>query len=263
MHLFSRTALIPLVTMTILLAGGCVGGGGGVIRSADEPFVLQAIGPVEIDVESFNGDVIVETDEYTEWATVTVTRGVTHGFTRFKDARASLAEINYSIRMVPGEVGPRLEVRTTTDSPEPHFHRAHVHITVPGVERLHVRTTNGHVRATGISGPVDIETTRGDVRIMTELPMHNAVRIVNENGNIDYRVRGESTGRINAETVDGKVIHRIRRGRLIVNSGTNDRRLYATLNDGENPIMLRTMRGNIRVAVVQNPKDMIGRLFID
>jgi hypothetical protein len=60
---------------------------------------------------------------------------------------------------------------------------------------------------------------------------------------------------------DGNVAYRARQGRLIVSEVTPDR-LRATLNDGENPIRLRTTGGDIRVAVVHNPTE-VGEKIVD
>lgn len=231
-------------------------------RLAEDPYHLDIFGPLEVDVRSFNGDVFITADEFHEGVTVRVVRDAAHGAGRYEEARASLPQISYSVRIVAGEIGPRLQVRTFTDHPEPHFQRAHLHITLQEADGVFVRTTNGKVHARGVQGRVDITTTNGDVRVMSNYPMRQAVTIVNHRGNIDYRVRGESTGLIDGETVRGRVIHRARQGRMIVNNGTNQSRLHAQLNGGENPINLRTTDGDIRIAVVRNPEE-VGTLIFE
>jgi hypothetical protein len=253
------------------VVGGC--GAGGVLRNPfnpqawsyqskeDEPATLQVVRPVAIAVDSFSGDVTIVADERLAAATVTVRREATHGYKRKKEARRSLAEIDYSVEVVPGEVGPVLQVRTWTSHAEPHFHRAHLRIDVPAVDGLTVRTRQGRVEATDIEGAVHIESSGGDVRIMTDRPMRRAVTVLTSRGDIDYRVRGESTGSFDCRAIRGEADYRVRYGRMILHSATGDA-LRATLNDGENPVQLRTTDGDIRIAVVHNPKE-VGTTIID
>ncbi|MHC4107859.1 MAG: DUF4097 family beta strand repeat-containing protein, partial [Planctomycetota bacterium] len=138
----------------------------------------------------------------------------------------------------------------------PYFQRADLRIEAPAVDGLTVRAGPGRVYARGIEGPVDIAAVAGDVRVMTNLPMLEPVTIANQDGDIDYRVRGESRGAFDCETGKGRVEHRVRFGRFVINGERRDNRLAATLNGGTNPIVLRTGEGDIRVAVVHNPEEV-------
>lgn len=231
-------------------------------KAKDQPIVLEVARPVAIDVESFNGDVIITADERLTAATVTILREATHGYRRKEEAEASLAEIDYSLALVPGELGQVLQVRTWTTHAEPHFQRAHILIDVPEVDGITVRAQRGNVFVTNIEGAVDISTSQGDVRVMTNLPMRRAVTITIRQGNIDYRVRGESTGALDCQAIRGRVDHRVMTGRLIIDPDRDKGRLRATLNDGDNPITLRTADGDIRIAVVDNPTE-VGWLIVE
>ena len=222
----------------------------------DDPVVVDVPRPVAVDVENFNGSVVITCDPLLPKATLSVVREATHGYRRTAEAQASLGEIEYTARVVPSPDGPVLEVRTWTIHREPHFQRAHLHLQLPSATGIRVRTQRGMVTAVNVSGPVDIETTEGDVRVMTDLPLHEPVRITNRLGDIDYRVRGESTGVFDCEAVRGAVDHRIRNGRVSIHSGSDHDTLRATLNGGSNPIVLRTVDGDIRVAVVPNPTEI-------
>ncbi|MHC5005927.1 MAG: DUF4097 family beta strand repeat-containing protein [Planctomycetota bacterium] len=266
-----RIRTLALILGAVAWLGGC--GTGGFLRhpfdpsawgdhfQEDDPLILNVTGPVAIDVESFGGDVIITANEKLTEATVTVRREARHGSSRRKEAKASLAEIGYSAVVVPGESGPVLEVRTWTGHPEPYFQRAHLEINVPAATGVTVRSRDGLVAAVDIEGAVDIECAAGDVRVMTNRPMWQAVTVINDQGDIDYRVRGESTGLLDCETQDGELLYRARQGRFIVSEVTPTM-LRATLNEGENPIRLRTTGGNIRVAVVHNPTE-VGEKIVD
>ena len=222
----------------------------------DGPFTLAARGPIEVNVVSFNGDVTVVADPLLPWATLRFRRQATHGHGRSNEAKASLANIKYSAKIVAGERGPVMEVRTWTTDEEPWFQRAHVEIKLPAVDGLTIRSSNGMIEAVNIQGEVDIECSDGDVRVMSNLPMLQPVTIHNNAGDIDYRVRGDSTGDFKCHAEDGTVDGRFRQGRFIVHTGTTHDTLLASFNDGTNPITLTTLGGDIRIAVVHKPTDV-------
>ncbi len=222
----------------------------------DDPIVLDLTQPVAIDVESFGGDVIIVADAALPSAAVRITREARHGFLRIEEAIESMFEIDYSVEVAAGELGPVLKVRTWTTHDEPYFQRAHVRIHLPTADGVTVRTRDGKVYATNVQGAVDIMTSRGDVRLMTNLPMRRSITIVNEDGSIDYRVRGVSRGAFDCQSVGGEVAHRVRQGQFIVHTGSDHDTLRATLNGGVNPIILRATNGDIRIAVVANPTDV-------
>ena len=109
--------------------------------------------------------------------------------------------------------------------------------------------------------PVNISTTEDDVRVMTNWAMVEPVTIRNDRGDIDYRVRGESTGMVKAETTDGRVLHDCRYSRVRISQHT-DRQLTLQFNEGQNPIDLFTVEGDIRVSVLNNPTE-VGIFIID
>ena len=250
-----RNRLLPSVA--VISAGVTIGlGGCGNPSYVGEPILLATQGPVAVDVVSFSGDVTVNADPALLWATIEVRHKATHGIRRNEEAHDSLANIQHSARIIEGEHGPVLQVRTWTTDKEPWFQSAHVEINLPRVRGLTVRTTNGMIEAVNVDGKIDIECANGDVRVMTNLPMRQAVTIHNDQGNIDYRVPFGSTAEFTCHSNGGSVDGRIRAGRYIVHTGTDHATLVATLNAGENPVKLTTTGGDIRIAVVEKPTDI-------
>ncbi|MHC4947895.1 MAG: DUF4097 family beta strand repeat-containing protein [Planctomycetota bacterium] len=245
--------LLPLA----LAAAGCLSP-----TVTDEPLVLGAAGPVSVDVDSFRGDVTITVDPDAAGATVRVIRAASHGAQRGGEARASLGEIAWDARIVPGDLGPVIEVHASTIHPEPHFQRADVFITAPDVDGVRIRTRDGDVTATDIRGEVDIVTTYGNVRLMTTRPMTRAVSITSTEGDIDFRVRAESAGLLDCDAIGGNVTHRCRFGEIIVQAGTDHDTLLADFNGGENLIRLRTVDGDIRIAVVSDPL-AVGQIIVE
>ena len=136
-------------------------------------------------------------------------------------------------------------------------------VVTPALDSVKVRSTKGDVTVIDNRGSVDIETTRGDVRMMTPWPMTGPMTIVTSEGSIDYRVRGESKGVFDCESRGGEVRQRAEFGKWIALNGDNDHdRFLAVLNDGTNPVVLRTSEKNIRVAIVPDPT-AVGIYIVD
>lgn len=272
MHSLRTTLATIAAAMTFVLSsGGCTSGGYLHMPSlqalsrqteTDEPQAFSTVGPIQVDVESFGGNITILADAEATAATVQFTRDARHGFMREDEAEASLELIHSTAEMVNTETGQLLRVRTSTDHDQPYQQRAHVTIIAPAVSDIYVRTTNGNVMTEMNRGSVDIQSSGGDVRVMTDYPMVKNVTIVNKDGDIDYRVRGESTAKFDAQTVRGKVTQRVRNGKLIIDRSTDHDSLLATLNAGQNPVILRTVDGNIRIAVVGDPTN-VGAMVID
>ena len=264
---------VALVIFGLLLLSGCEGrfsSSRGFFNieerfmgqsSTDIPLELAVIGPVGIEVESFGGDVIINVNEKLTAARVTITRVAIHGAGRKEEAEASLPEIDYLVEVVPGDLGQVLRVRTFTTHAEPHFQRADVHIELPSVDGVYVRTERGDVVAKNIEGVVDISISQGDVRIMTNHAMKRSVTIVNSEGDIEYRIRGESTGVFDCDASGGRVEHVVKYGLFRIAPNRRRGKLQAALNNGDNLIDLRTQDGNIYIAVVSDPTDVGILLF--
>lgn len=232
--------------------------------TVDEPLELKTTGPLAVHVENFGGDVYVHANPKAKATTVTVRRVSNMGWGRWEESREELADIKWTATMEPRKGGgDTLQVRATSTNPEPYFFRAEITVETPALDAVTVRTQEGNVRVIENQGPVDIETTRGDVRMCTPWPMTEPMKIVTSAGAIDYRVRGESRGAFDCESHGGEVRQRCEFGRWNAMVKGNDHdRLVATLNEGKNPVFLRTSEKNIRVAVVPDPTN-VGREIMD
>lgn len=232
--------------------------------SFDEPLDLKTKGPLTVHVDSFAGDVHLVANPKAKSTTVEVRRVSNMGWGRWEESREELADIKWTATLDPRtDGGQTLQVRISSENPEPHFFRTELTIETPMLDAVAVRTKEGDVSVMGNQGPVDIETTRGDVRMCTPWPMTRAMKIITSGGSIDYRVRGESRGAFDCESHGGEVRQRCEFGRWDAMAKGNDQdRLMATLNDGTNPVFLRTSEKNIRVAVVSDPTN-VGREIMD
>jgi hypothetical protein len=232
--------------------------------STDEPVELRTTGPLAVQVENFSGDVVVRADPKATTTVVEVRRVADLGFGRWDEGADELDDVKWTATLEPrAGGGDTLQVRTGADNPEPHFFRTEVLVITPALDTVMVRTTRGNVTVLENQGAVDIETTRGDVRMLTPWPVTSPVKIITSQGSIDYRVRGESRGAFDCASHGGEVRQRCEFGKWSAMNAENDHdRLLATLNDGTNPVLLRTSEKNIRVAIVADPTD-VGREIHD
>ena len=98
---------------------------------------------------------------------------------------------------------------------------------------------------------------------MTPWPLVQDVVLVNKEGDIDFRVRGESDAMIDAETIGGMVRQRCEWGSWrMIDSRNGEDRLVAQLNEGRHDVLLRTVEGDIRVSIVPDPTN-VGTMIID
>ncbi len=228
----------------------------------DEPIIVEVSGPIALDLESFGGSIEIEVNPDLPHAIVTATRVATHGRLRRDEAEGSLDNVQYDVQLGQGSLGQQLTIRTWTSDPEAHYQRVMLHLEVPEVDGMTIRTHNGDVEAVGVYGMMDIRTDDGEVRILTESPLTEAIQIINDAGSINLRMRRESMGAIDAHAVRGNVFHVCPQGAWSTLPGTSHNTLKASLNDGTNPILLRAADGEIRIAVVESPTS-VGFWIID
>jgi len=229
-----------------------------------ETFTVPTIGQQNVVINLFAGDVTVSatasppgTGTEQGLATVKVTRRGMHGPSRKGDSTASLPEITATVGSEWREGNSTIVVSATTTHPEPWLQAADVDITLPMLGSVVVRTARGHVYVTNNARGVDIETSKGDVRVVTQFPMRDPTTILNRDGDIDWRVSGRSAGMYDLESVGGLVFARCPVGKWLCTDPSNtDRRLVAYLNDGKARVIMRNVDGDIRVAVLDNPADI-------
>lgn len=220
----------------------------------DSTVNLATSGVVDVDVEVFAGDVTVVTKPNISETTVTVRRMGTHGWGRKDESMESLGEIRYTVSLDRSSGSDRAVVRASTDHNEPHFQSVSVEIVVPDLGNVHIHTKRGNVWVESNRGGAEILTSRGWIRMMTPWKMEQPITLVTNDRDIDLRIRGESVGAIDAESLAGLVKTQVRYGRWIAtDAGNSASSLKATLNDGTNPITLRTSNANVLLSVVPSP----------
>jgi hypothetical protein len=215
---------------------------------------LATSGVVDVDVDIFAGDVTIVADPSADHTLVTVRRVGTHGWQREDEATESLGEIRYTVSLERVGDRDRTVVRAGTDHAEPHFQRVEVNIVTPEVGAVRVLTDRGDVWVEGNQGGADVKSSRGSIRVMTPWKIDAPISLVTTDADVDLRLRGESTGAVDAATINGKVLTRVKYGKWIaVDANNGADRIRATMNDGTNPITLRTSNADVMLSVVPSP----------
>lgn len=220
----------------------------------DHTVELASEGVVDVDVELFAGAVTVVTKPNITKTTVVVRRMGTHGWGREDESMESLGEIRYTVSLDRSTGRDRAVVRASTDHAEPHFQSVTVEITVPDLGGVRVQTARGPVWIEGNRGGAEVITSRAKIRMMTPWKIDQPITLVTSDGDVDLRIRGESTGAVDAASIGGLVKSQVRYGEWIAVDPSNDAaNLKATLNKGTNPITLRTANANVLFSVVPMP----------
>lgn len=250
------TRLLLTISMLACCLGGC-----GTLSSSDDPVRFQLTEPIGLEVDSFGGDVFVEVDERRTDVKLTVTRQALHGFGRRDAGKAAVDSIDYRTEIINTERGKVMRIVTTTNDDQPELLRANLRILAPAIEGVTVRTTGGDVHLEMVRGPLDLKTDGGRVIVQTAWAINDPVTIINNDGSIDYRVRGESTGIFDCETIGGRVSASVLFGQLIVDASTDVDTFRGVLNDGTNPVEMRALDGDIRIAVMADPLALGGAIW--
>jgi hypothetical protein len=226
--------------------------------AVDDPHVLiDTIGPIDLKVESFGGTVRIEAVPGMTGTVIEPVRRAFLGHLRRDEAEVSLDLIDYRIELREGDLDREvLVITTSTAHPEPHFQGVDFMIRTGEVGRVDVVTRRGHVWVENNRDGLDIETTNGDIRVVTDFPMNDAVTLVTKEGSVDYRVAPGSTGLYDLRSMGGEVHQRFTNARVVALGVENGPSIfYGEVGDRDNPVTIRTTYDDIRVSVVKNPTD--------
>ena len=226
---------------------------GGQVHES-ESFIVPATAVMNVEVDSFAGNVVLHAAGEGATASITVVRRAMHGLTRHGESADSLAQISVSYGVEERDGRTTLVVKTTTTHVEPWFQAVDIDIALPRLGVAVVRTSHGHVIISEFEDGVDIETTKGDVRAVTSFVIHLPSTILNKEGAIDWRVPPGSSGLYEMEAVNGVVKARVQDGIWLLTDRRNDHdSMYGTLNAGTNLVILRTADGDIAAFVGEKP----------
>lgn len=277
-HASSGPRLPRLLAAAILAAGGCAGHssvergldrtGSGIAANFDgtvteeRSYALPVDGIVDLDLETFAGDVVVRAGRETKGqALMRVTVGAAHGHDRKEDGARSLAEVDVRAEIRRGGDVPTLVMRCTTSHDEAWLHRTDVEIELPEMRRVRVRTRAGKVHVFENRGACDVHTADGEIRMFTPWAITEDVTLVTRGQQIVMRAFTGTCGTFDVECVNGDVATRVEAGEWRVLDRRNDHdTLHATLGTCKNTITVRNVDAPVRISIVKDPMEY-GSIF--
>ncbi len=264
----------------LVLAVGACSGGSGLERGVDQfssslKYTLDGAvsdsrtleapydGVLDLVVDSLAGDVVIRGGQKTDGKIlVNVSVRARHGSQRLEEASASLDKVSVTADMQRGGDVPALAVTATSTSTEPWLHRADIEVLVPEFRRATVRTRQGKVFVFENRGGVSVNTTDGEIRVITPWAITENVTLITRGANIVYRVNVGSCGLFDVDVVNGSVQARVEAGDWRILDPRNDQdTLYAQLGTCPNKILMRSSDGRVIVSVVKDPLSH-GSLFL-
>lgn len=235
-----------LIVVLAALMGGC-----GASRSHEYAFdIAPTTGMLAVDVENFRGSVEVRADDRLDEARVEATSHA--GLLTGDQAEAMVAGMDVHAELVEEGARAVLRVRSESDREDAGDHWVNIRVRVPRCEGVRIENRGGTVLVVGTGGGTMITNREGAIEFRTDQAMLDPVTLTTTDGNVYYQVPIGSKGRFDLETLSGSVWYRDSV------AGTDETysapRLYqARLNEGENPVLARTSRGDISVWVNEDP----------
>jgi hypothetical protein len=228
----------------------------------ERSYALPVDGIVDLDLETFAGDVVVRAGRETKGqALMRVTVGASHGHDRKEDGARSLAEVDVRAEIRRGGDVPTLVMRCTTSHDEAWLHRTDVEIELPEMRRVRVRTRAGKVHVFENRGACDVHTADGEIRMFTPWAITEDVTLVTRGQQIVMRAFTGTCGTFDVECVNGDVATRVEAGEWRVLDRRNDHdTLHATLGTCTNTITVRNVDAPVRISIVKDPMEY-GSIF--
>jgi len=124
-----------------------------------------------------------------------------------------------------------------------------------------VKTRSGKVHIYENRGACSVETSDGDIRMITPWAITEDVTLVTRGGEIVFRAFTGTCGIFDIDCVNGKVLTRVEAGDWRVVDPRNDHdTLHATLGPCKNKILIRNVDAPVTLSIVPEPMEY-GSLF--
>jgi hypothetical protein len=227
--------------------------GAGCTTAEKRQYTLEVPAPTRllaVDVENFRGRVEVRADRGGDAVRLAARVRAGSSDQSERKAAAEAVEVDAEIEEVEGR--GTLRVRTWTTDPGA-GHAVDLLIQVPRCDGLRVVNDGGDVEVVGTGGAAWIENRFGAIELRTARELSEDVTLLAVDGNIFLQVPPGSRGRFDLETLAGESVVRDRVGGTDGTYSTGPT-LATTVGGGQNTILARTNRGDIRVWLMEDPE---------
>lgn len=253
-HALRRMACIASMVTTGLLLASC-----GTVRkvdAADQQIRIDAVTPVAFDIENFHGNVRIVVDPSLTEVKPVIKKRVSWMVDHVirKDAQEA---ITVRSRTVEKDGRSIVSIKTSTKWPEPERVWVNLTVFVPRCDGVRIWNRGGKVTLEGVAGALHVENldyagADAPIEVRTDQDIIDPVMLTTTLGTVAYQVGPGSAGRFTLDSADGeeefdcKVIP----PSDIRSDGTIT---TATLNRGENPVLLKSGKGRVIALVMNDP----------
>lgn len=262
MHGRSTTALAAFVLVSLVWLSGIAS------CSIRRPLDIEMAQPAEewgvggaartaVDIRNYHGSVRILVDPRVTEAEVSAVAGAKPDIEKSADSRAT-ESVTVVTDWVQQEGGRVLRVRTGATWPDPKEVWVDLTIRMPSCDGATIWNRGGWVELIGVEGAIQVDNgalgeSDGTIRIRTAKAMTAPVTLTTDRGTVVYQVGANSTGTFDLLATKGKAAF-LSPARAPTNVVYGDNHATAVLNNGTNPVVLRSGNGLVRVYVIENPE---------
>lgn len=215
----------------------------------EQPEMAGTMGPA-VDVVNFRGSVEVRVKPWLK--TISFSYEVTAG-SETEDVDAARAAVHVHGEMDTTGEFPVFVVRSTSTM-ESSDMSARLRVDLPACSGVRVINQGGEVIVHGTSGAVQVENAGGAVEVKTSHALTAPVALSTTDASIYLRAPTTSMALVDAETQGGEVIwEALHSSTRVTGFRASAGKLGATVNAGENAVLLRTSEGDIHVSFLADP----------
>lgn len=254
----SRLLLLALgLSLIGLLLGGC----SGTQTHTYSLTMPEGVVRMGVDIENYRGHVEVIADDSAR--NITVDGWIWLGAEALEaggEEPYALTRIDAVIDRSPDAPGSAvLRIRTDTEHSEFQEHHVRLIVRSPRIDGLRIVNRDGYIEVVNASGAIDIENHTGGVQFRSSKPMLDAVRVLTTDTNVWFQVPAGSRGDVELETLEGRAVYK----NALTDSdqtyttrsqdGTDGSVIRTVLDGGDNPVNIRTNRGDVRLLIMEDP----------
>lgn len=212
---------------------------------------------IAVDVENLNGSVTVLVSDRYDSAHVFARAGWRGKYSKDEWEQVKnedwvvaehVVEEGHSILRVLSQAGPDVDPPVRTD----------IRILLPACDGVFIRNAGGLVKVVGAGGAHTIESgfetgPGGSIEVKTSRDITDPITLRTSDGWVDLVLDQGSAGTVDLQTDQGKVFFSSKFGRT-TDVRADTQHWTGVWNASSNPITLRTLSGDARVRVVDNPE---------
>lgn len=245
-----KNRLISLLLLALsVVVLPCCGTSRTLSYELDHPLLAEGLA---VDVRNFRGGVDVRVDP--DLDNIVVESRVHVSLSIPEEHRAEAIEaVEVHAQVIEQHGHAVLQVYSETNRPLAEDHAVELFIKMPRCDGVYIENAYGLVELVNVRGAMRVANHKGAIEIRTKHPVTEPVTLTAVDGSIWYQVPKGSAGYVDIESMDGDVrfADKLQGSNQVYDAAIS--KFEGRLNDGTNPILARTNKGDIHVLVLEDP----------